>query len=62
MEKVNERQKAAELILDYLTIVVDVQVAKECAMKCAKEIQKLYNNDDEEYIRWNHIIVEILSF
>lgn len=62
MEKLNERQKAAELVLDYLVIVGDMKTAKDCAVKLADEMQKQFINDNDKYLMWNHIVVEILSF
>lgn len=62
MEKLNERQKAAELVLDYLVIVGDMKTAKDCAVKLADEMQKQFINDNDKFLMWNHIVVEILSF
>jgi len=62
MEKLNERQKAAELVLDYLAIVGDMKIAKDCTVKLADEMQKQFINDNDKYLMWNHIVVEILSF
>ena len=62
MEKLNERQKAAELVLDYLVIVGDMKKAKDCAVKLADEMQKQFINDNDKFLMWNHIVFEILSF
>ena len=62
MEKLNERQKAAELVLDYLVIVGNMKTAKDCAVKLADEMQKQFINDNDKFLMWNHIVVEILSF
>ncbi len=58
------KQKAAELILMYMAIVVKQDIAKKCALAAVDEIMKAidwhdYDSPNEEWGYWNEVKDEI---
>lgn len=58
----NNKQKAAELVLAYLAILGHkIALSKECATRAAEEVLNLYDIDHDpiEYLGWQEVIKEI---